>query len=78
MSSLFSLVPSAVGCDVLIVAGFKVEQRLSTTLLQNACQRHQKIATDQQATLCAWKASMFSRAPCKRFTITALIRLKSS
>lgn len=26
MSSLFSLMSSAPGCDVLIVAGFKVEQ----------------------------------------------------
>ena len=70
--------PSAPGCDVLIVTGFKVAQLLLANLAQSASQRHQKIATDQQRASCAWKATMFLRAACKRFTITTLIRFKSS
>jgi hypothetical protein len=78
MSSLFSLVPSAPVCDVQIVAGFKVEEVLSANLAQSASQRHQKIITGQQRASCARKASMVLRAACKRFTITTLIRFKSS
>jgi len=49
MSSLFSLMPSAPGCDVLIVAGFKVEQLPLANLAQSASQGHQEITTNSAA-----------------------------
>ena len=78
MSSLFSLMPSAPGLGVLIVAGFKVEHLPLANLAQSVSQRHQESHRIHPRALCARKASMFFRPACKRFTITALIRFKSS